>query len=282
MSNGSLLNVIDVGSHDGVFMGLVSVSVVMPALNEQENIQAAIESTFKAFERRNLDGEIIAVNDGSVDQTGKIIEDLMKVYPQLKMVRHESAMGIGRSFFDGVKAATKDVVVMFPGDNENNPDDALNFVSLLSEVDIVVPFIQNIEVRNKGRRILSSTYRFIINMSFGINLNYTNGTVFYRRTILEEIELVSSGFFYQAELLIKLIRNGYLFAEVPNFLYTRGSGKSKATTLKSLIRVMKSYLNLFYNVHFARGGGRSLKAKDLHQQSVSYRKYQALKESNAH
>ena len=252
----------------------------MPALNEEENIQAAIESTFKAFERRGLDGEIIAVNDGSVDQTGKIIEDLMKIYPnKLKVVRHESAMGIGRSFFDGVKVATKDVVVMFPGDNENNPDDALNFISIMSEVDIIVPFIQNIEVRNKSRRLLSSTYRFIINMSFGINLNYTNGTVFYRRAILSEVELISSGFFYQAELLIKLIRNGYLFAEVPNFLFTRGSGKSKATTLKSLIRVMKSYLKLFYNVHISSREGRSLAGKELHKQSVSYRKYQALKEN---
>lgn len=272
------MEVIDDGSQTGVFMSSVSVSVVMPALNEEENIQAAIESTFKAFERRQLDGEIIAVNDGSVDQTGKIITDLMKIYPNLKVVKHDQAMGIGRSFFDGVKAATKDVVVMFPGDNENNPDDALNFISILSEVDIVVPFIQNIEVRNKGRRLLSSTYRFIINMSFGINLNYTNGTVFYRRAILSEVELISSGFFYQAELLIKLIRNGYLFAEVPNFLFTRGSGKSKATTLKSLIRVMKSYLKLFHNIHFSTEG-RSLPGKELNKQSVSYRKYQALKES---
>lgn len=260
-------------------MSLVSVSVVMPALNEEENIQAAIESTFMAFERRKLDGEIIVVNDGSVDQTGKIINGLMQQYPNLKVVKHEAAMGIGRSFFDGVKVATKDVVVMFPGDNENNPDDALNFISIMSEVDIIVPFIQNIEVRNKGRRILSSTYRFIINMSFGINLNYTNGTVFYRRVILEEIDLMSSGFFYQAELLIKLIRNGYLFAEVPNFLYTRGSGKSKATTIKSLIRVMKSYIKLFYNVHISSREGRALAGKELHKQSVSYRKYQALKEN---
>lgn len=260
-------------------MGFVSISVVMPALNEEQNIRAAIESTFKAFEKRGLDGEIIAVNDGSRDQTGRIISDLIKIYPNLKVVNHEMAMGIGRSFFDGVKVATKDVVVMFPGDNENNPDDALNFISIMSEVDIIVPFIQNIEVRNKSRRILSSVYRFIINLSFGINLNYTNGTVFYRRAILGEVELISSGFFYQAELLIKLIRNGYLFAEVPNFLFTRGSGKSKATTLKSLIRVMKSYLKLFYDVHISSREGRSLKGKELHKQSVSYVKYQALKEN---
>ncbi|MDY0084177.1 MAG: hypothetical protein RBR74_13415, partial [Ignavibacteriaceae bacterium] len=68
-------------------------------------------------------------------------------------------------------------------------------------------------------------YRFIINLSFGTNVNYTNGTVFYHRSILKGYNLESYGFFYQANIVIKLIRQGYLYAEVPNFLSVRASGK---------------------------------------------------------
>jgi len=98
----------------------------------------------------------------------------------------------------------------------------------------IIPFIFNAEVRSKGRRLLSSIYRFVINTSFGLNLNYTNGTVIYRRSVLNTVKLNSFGFFYQAELLIKLIRNGYLYAEVPCSLSTRAVGSSKATTFFSL------------------------------------------------
>jgi hypothetical protein len=89
-------------------------------------------------------------------------------------------------------------------------------------------------------------------MSFGTNLNYTNGTVFYRKTVFKDIELKSHGFFYQSELLIRLIRKGYLFAEVPNYLMVRKDGKSKATTLKSLLAVIKDYLRLIFDIHILR------------------------------
>ena len=126
-------------------------------------------------------------------------------------------------------------MLCFQGDNENNPEDSLNFIDLMKKVDILVPFIYNLDARSIFRRIISSVYRFIINMSFGINLNYTNGTVFYKRVIFKDIKLKSFGFFYQAELLIKLIRIGYLYAEVPNFLAVRLAGKIKSNFIKIFI-----------------------------------------------
>ncbi|MBN1542228.1 glycosyltransferase family 2 protein [candidate division KSB1 bacterium] len=249
----------------------LSLSVVMPALNEEKNIAQALESTLAAFDRLALDGEILVVNDGSSDSTADIVRSFLDRDRRVKLINHAKPMGIGNSFFDGVQCAEKETIVMFPGDNENDPDDALSFVFLLEQVDIIVPFIHNSEIRNKSRRIVSSLYRLIVNLSFGIQLHYHNGTVFYNRYILDDVTLSSMGFFYQAELLIKLIRKGYLFAEVPNFLSQRLSGKSKALTWKSLVRVIKSFVKLFYEIHFLRIEGK----KDyhrLHPRSVSYQK----------
>ncbi|MBF0299281.1 MAG: glycosyltransferase, partial [Oligoflexia bacterium] len=212
----------------------------------------AVHCVLNSFVKYEIDGEIIIVNDGSTDKTKEYAICLSEKNSNVKLLNHKSAMGIGRSFFDGVKSASKEVVVMFPGDNENDPEEALRYLSLINQVDIVVPFIHNVEVRNRWRRLISTLYRFIINISFGVNLNYTNGTVFYRRVILEDVELKGNGFFYQAEILVKLIRKGYLFAEVPNLLKKRLCGKSKATTLSSLLRITKNYLSLVYEVHFKR------------------------------
>jgi dolichol-phosphate mannosyltransferase len=230
----------------------LTLSIIMPALNEEDNIGEAVKTAFQSLKKREIDGEVIVVDDGSSDNTHSIVVEMMKKYDHLKMITHQRPMGLGYSFFDGIKNSDKDIVVLLPGDNEVDPDYTLSYFALLNQVDIIVPFFYNVEVRDRVRRLISSTYRFIINMSFGINLNYTNGTVFYRRCILQDIELKSTGFFYQAELLIKLIRKGYLFAEVPNFLLTRMGGTSKATTLKSLWRVIRDYLSLVYQIHIRR------------------------------
>lgn len=249
-----------------------TLSIIMPALNEENNIEAAIYSTLNAFEKHGIDGEVIVINDGSTDNTGSIVESIIEKINNVKLINHDKPKGIGFSFWDGVKHSDKDIVAMFPGDNENNPDDAFEFLGLMDNVDIIVPFVHNVEVREKIRRLISSLYRFIVNMSFGININYFNGTVFYRRVILKDIELSNFGFFYQAEILIKLIRKGYLFAETPTFLGIRKNGDSKALTIKSLIQVIKGYLRLAFDIHI-----RAIEAKGnykkLNKNSVSFRKH---------
>ncbi|OGH99369.1 MAG: hypothetical protein A2039_05620 [Candidatus Melainabacteria bacterium GWA2_34_9] len=248
-----------------------SLSVIMPALNEEKNIEKAVINTLTALNKHEINGEIIIVNDGSTDNTANIARELSKNIDNLKIITHKKPEGIGRSVWDGMKSSEKDIVVYFPADNENDPDDALRFFDLMDNVDILVPFIHNIEVRDKTRRLISAIYNFIINMTFGIKLNYHNGTTLYRRVILNDIELSNFGFFYQAEILIKLIRKGYLFAEVPNYLGQRASGESKALTSKSFVQTSVGYLNLAYTIHI-----KALETKKnyqkLHPESITYQR----------
>jgi glycosyltransferase involved in cell wall biosynthesis len=246
-----------------------TLSVIMPALNEEKNIEKAVETTLAALKDNEINGEIIIINDGSTDNTAEIIQVLIQKYDNIKTIMHEKPQGIGRSVWDGFKASKRDIVVYFPADNENNPNETFLFFDLMEKVDIIAPFVHNIEVRDKKRRLVSSLYNFIINMSFGIKLNYHNGTTLFRRVILEDIELSSYGFFYQAELLIKLIRKGYLFVEVPNYLDHRTSGQSKALNWKSFKDVAKGYLNLAYNIHIKAIEGHH-KYKKLHTESITY------------
>ncbi len=229
----------------------------MPCLNEELNVRQAITETLKAFNFYQLDGELILINDGSTDKTIDIINSEMKKDSRIKLINHPIAMGVGKSFFDGVDAATKDLIAMFPGDNENDPFDALSFIKISSHVDIIVPYIYNSEMRSLIRRAISSSYRAIINLSFGMNLNYTNGTVIYRTSVLRQISPRSKGFFYQAEILIRLIRNGYLYAETPNFLTKRSSGKTKALNFKSFFDIVFSYIVLIFEIHVFQRIGRT-------------------------
>jgi glycosyltransferase involved in cell wall biosynthesis len=227
-----------------------ALSVVMPALNEENNVISAIERSLSAFDDLGIDAEIVVVNDGSTDNTGNLVAERAQDEYRVRMIVHETPQGIGASFWDGVNVARGAVVTMFPGDDENDPLEALRYFHLFENVDIVVPFISNKGMRSKRREQLSSMFTAIVNLTFRTRLNYTNGTVLYRRAILADMELKSKGFFYQTELLIKTIKRGYLFAEVPNLLRQRSSGTSKALSLKSFYAVVKGYLQLVVDVHF--------------------------------
>lgn len=223
---------------------IIDISVIMPALNEEANILLAIKDTLISFEQFGISGEIVVINDGSSDKTEQLARDFIQSDKRVRIISHEKPKGIGASFWEGVDNAKADAVVLLPGDNENVPWEILRYFKLLEHVDIVIPFVFNKQARSLFRNVLSFVYRFIINSTFLVNFNYTNGTVLYRRSILRELEFRSTGFFFQADILIRLVKKGYLFAEVPYRLGMRKDSVSKAVSFPSLFKVARGYLRL--------------------------------------
>jgi glycosyltransferase involved in cell wall biosynthesis len=246
----------------------------MPALNEEKNISLAIANTLKAFSDSKIDGEILVINDGSRDKTKEIASAFAKNDSRIRLFNHDTPKGIGASFHEGVKKAQGEAVVMLPGDNENDPWETFRYANLLDHVDVVIPFVFNRQVRSFFRNVLSYTYRFIINSTFGVNFNYTNGTVLYRKSILSKINCKSTGFFFQTEILIKVAKSGYLFAEVPYRLGLRPQGVSKAISFPSFLKVTKGYFRLVKDIYFD-GSTKEMRGK-FSEDSQSVKRYNLL------
>jgi glycosyltransferase involved in cell wall biosynthesis len=227
----------------------IEFSIIMPALNEEKNIELAIFNSLEALDHFGISGEIIAINDGSTDKTEALIKSYMGRDPCVRLITHNRPMGIGASFWDGVHQGRGKFVVMLPGDNENDPMEIFRYHHLLKSVDIVIPFVFNKHVRSVFRNALSFIYRFIINTTFLANLNYTNGTVLYRKALLDELEFRSSSFFFQTDILVRTVKHGYLFAEVPYRLDMRSQGISKAISFPSLFMVIRGYLRLVRDIY---------------------------------
>jgi glycosyltransferase involved in cell wall biosynthesis len=226
------------------------LTVVMPALNEEKNILLALKNTLKALEKLGVSSEIIVINDGSRDKTEELVKGFMQKEKGIRMVHHDNPQGIGASFWDGVDNAEGGAIVLLPGDNENNPWEIFRYFRLLEHVDIVIPFVYNREARSILRNALSSVYHFIVNSTFLVNFNYTNGTILYRKPILNELNFRSKGFFFQTDILVRAVKKGYLFAEVPYRLGHRNCGVSKSITFASFLKVAKDYLSLVKDAYF--------------------------------
>ncbi|MBU1913327.1 MAG: glycosyltransferase family 2 protein [Candidatus Omnitrophica bacterium] len=222
----------------------IFISVIMPALNEEGNVEAAVANTLKALDNFGIKGEVVVVNDGSVDNTGKLVNGLMEKDKRVRMFVHDTPKGIGASFWDGVDIAEGNIVVFFPADNKDDSCDIFRYHKLLENVDIVISFIANKEMRLPFRNALSYLYCFIINATFLVRFNYTNGTNLYRKSILKEMRYRNNSFFFQTDILVRAVKKGYLFAEVPCEFGVRNKGKSTALSLKSLWKIINGYLRL--------------------------------------
>lgn len=252
----------------------IEMSVVMPALNEEKNLAEALTDCLQAIEEFGIAGEIIVVNDGSTDGTGQIAADWAKRDPRVSTIIHERPRGIGASFWHGVDSARGTTVVMLPGDNENDPGEIFQYHDILKHVDIVIPFVYNKNTRSLYRNGLSFIYRFIINTTFMVYFNYTNGTNLYRTSILRELDKRSTSFFFQTDMLVRLVKKGYLFAEVPYRLGVRKGGVSRAASFPSFLQVARGYLRLVKDIYW----GESDSLLSLHSaDSRTKARRQALK-----
>ena len=250
----------------------IKISIVMTAFNEESNIRNTYTELKKSLNELNITHEIILVNDGSTDNTGKICSEINNDDPNVTFITNDKNIGIGTSFWKAGCDAKGEYVIWFASDGENFSYEILRYVHLLEHVDILVPFAVNKNTRTFSRRLISSIYKLIINFSFRMFLNYTNGSCIYKKSVFITLNLQSKGFFFQTELLVKSIKAGYLYAEIPFFIKKRPSGEASAISFKNLINVTISYFNLFFNYYI--NYSKDNKKIKIVKNSVTYKRWE--------
>ena len=212
-----------------------------------------MRDSLKSLDELRIDGEIIAINDGSSDRTPDMMREMASGNKErVSFIDHKKPQGVGACFWEGVDAARGELILMLPGDNENDPREILRYLKLFDDVDIVVPFVYNKQVRSFLRNSVSRIYRSIINITFNTSFNYTNGTIVYRKSVLKDVDGRCRSFFHNTYTLVALARKGYLFAEVPYRLRERSSGSSKALRPASFLQVARDYFRLVKAVYLGK------------------------------
>jgi hypothetical protein len=139
-------------------------------------------------------------------------------------------------------------VTMFPGDNEIPGQAMRAILDAVGSADIVVPYISTPAVRDWKRRVISACFVTLLNGLFGLRLRYFNGPCVHRRSLLLSVPMRTHGFAYMASILVRLIRSGCSFVEVPMPLQARQHGRSKAFRVKNIVSVLGTIGELFWEV----------------------------------
>jgi len=226
-----------------------TISVIVPALNEEANIATAVKDASDSLAGRFSDYELLLFDDGSRDRTGEIMDRLAAQNPRIRVTHNPQPRNLGGVYKQGVALARFDHVLMFPGDNENQLASLLPVLDAIGKADIVIPYTINTHVRPLMRRAGSLTYTILINLLFGRRLRYYNGTYLCRTADVRQITINTDSFAYQCEVLLKLLRNGKSYVEVGIQIRRPSGSVSKALRIRNLIDILKAICYLAVEMH---------------------------------
>lgn len=111
------------------------LSLVIPAYNEQENIPALLSRVAGALARIGRPFEVIVVDDGSTDDTPKLLADGMRQHPWLRVLRMARNGGQSAAFEAGFAAARGEIIATIDADLQNDPEEIPRLVPLLNGAD---------------------------------------------------------------------------------------------------------------------------------------------------
>ena len=231
----------------------ISVSIIIPAFNEEANIADALASIAKAVDGLTDDYEILVFNDGSKDRTGTIVREKCENNDKIKLIVFEKNMGYGHIVKEGIRLASKKYLSIFHGDNDMAWESTRDLIIHSQEADIITAYMKDTKKRPLSRRVISRLFVLMMNSFFGMRLRYFNGPFICPCALLRSIPLKSSGLTVVAEAKIRLIKKKYRYQEI-SFEHTgRVGGKSTAISGKSLMAVISAVIILWKDVYFSKG-----------------------------
>ena len=218
-----------------------SLSIVIPAYNEAENILGTLENVTAALVELPIEYEILVIDDGSVDGTSQLVRANAVRFPHVQLLVNDRNRGFGWTYRRGVTAATRDHIVMVHGDNAWGAGTLHNFFQHTGDADIIVGYTRDMwSSRTWTRALISKTFTQTVNAITRRRLKYYNGLQIHKAAVLKSLDIQSSGFGFQAEVLVKGLRRARTFIEVPMDLMERERGDSKAFRLQNVIDVMRT------------------------------------------
>jgi NAD(P)-dependent dehydrogenase (short-subunit alcohol dehydrogenase family) len=224
------------------------LTVLVPALNEEDNLRPTVERLMRALNVTIEEYEIIIVNDGSSDRTGAIADELAALNLGIRVVHNQRPSGLGHAYVQGIELASKAFFVYIPGDNTWPYRSFVELFGNLGKADVVTSYSTNPGVRPAGRRIVSRAYTVTLNALFGHRLHYFNGLTIYPTDFLRTRPVSTYGFGFQAEVLLKALDRGLSHIEVALPIDERTAGRSKAVNLRNIVSVAATIMRLLWDL----------------------------------
>jgi glycosyltransferase involved in cell wall biosynthesis len=227
---------------------LIDLTVVIPCLNEEANIEATLETVTAALGGLQFSYEILIIDDGSTDGTVAAVKRYSIAHPETPLRLHCNPRnrGLTRTYVDGAFLGRGKYYRLVCGDNVEPKETLETVFRHIGTADIVIPYHGKVAGKTPLRRLLSQTYTSLVNGLSGYNIRYYNGLAIHTRYNVMRWGPYSFGFGFQAELITRLLDEGATYIEIPvTATHREKKGKNSALNYKNFMSVAHTLLEIF-------------------------------------
>lgn len=210
----------------------MSLSILIPCRNEEKTISDTLNFIYKTL--KNIEYEIIIIDDFSNDNTPKVVKNIKKIIPNTRIFNNIKK-GLGGALDLGISKSSKEYVCIFMADMSDDIKDLIKYYRLIKKkkIDAIFGsrFLKKSKVVNypKNKLIINRIFNLIVSLMFLTKYNdHTNAFKIYKKETLNNLKpFVSENFNIFLELPLKIISRKYKFYVTPINWYNRKLGASK-------------------------------------------------------
>lgn len=202
-----------------------SLSIVVPARNEEGTISEVVERSFRAFEEMEREGEVLVVNDGSTDNTGLVLDQLSEQYADLRVMTHRRSQGMTSALQQMFAASRGDIVILIPADMESDP---------LLDIPLLVDYLEKNDLdavagwrqgRKDSKVFASAIYNVVMRRLANVPVHDANWIKAMRQEVVESLPPLRSD--WHRFILMIAAHQGFRIGEVQTQYQPRPAGSSK-------------------------------------------------------
>ena len=235
------------------------VSIIVPGMNEEGNIEGAIRSVMTAASGLEQ-YEIIVVDDGSTDDMKRVVEETIASIdkrqtdgsPLVRLICHPKNRGLRAAYETGLAEARMAYTTWVPGDNEMALESVTRILNTIGQADLVIPYHGTPWLRPWFRRLLTWGSTTQMNVLFLHRLHYYQGPVVYPTALARSLPRTIPGFFCMAEMLLHALEAGYSYVQVPLTHQERAYGNSKAVGVDKIWDAQIAIIHFWWRIKICR------------------------------
>ena len=233
----------------GVTLTAVDVSVIIPTINESENISRLIFDLHEGLARNGMKYEVIVVDDDSTDDTAALVNQISARNPSIKLLSRVGRRGIGSAIFEGFLMSKGRIIVTMDADFSHPPESVHKLVNAMGQSDVAVGsrYMPGGKMNAPlSRRVLSLVLNKVLRIILNLTVHdCTGGFISLKRTVFDAIgEINAKSGDFSFEIIYKSMMAGFTITEIPFVYRWRTTGKSKTNIVKFGLVYLRSAINL--------------------------------------
>lgn len=192
--------------------------------------------------------EIVIIDDGSPDRSGKIADELAARHGCVRVIHHPVNMGYGAAIKTGFANSKYEWICLTDGDDEYDVFDLKKLIRMKDFYDLVITF-RYVKLYSGWRQFVSWVYNTMLRLLFSTSYrDISTGLRLVRKDVIDEIPLQSSSPFIGAELTIKMMLKGYRVGEVGIQTFPREFGHGASVSTKNILATLRDMLLVYKTV----------------------------------